>query len=99
MARVERLLAEAQERFRSGDRDSASQSLAQAALAYEAIGRMDSAATIYRSLGRGAQATQEMMTLWLGDSERRGDATETAGVAAEPGDPPPHGGREGTAEH
>ena len=86
MALVERLLAQAQEQFRTGDRDQASGSLASAAQAYEAVGRLDSAATIYRSLGRGAQTGVDTMMLWLANCERRQDTTEAAQVACELGD-------------
>jgi tetratricopeptide (TPR) repeat protein len=86
MARVERLLASAQEQFRAGEREAASTTLAAAAGAYEAIGRMESAATIYRSLGRGAQATTEVLQRWLGNCEARGDQAEAAQVACELGD-------------
>ncbi len=83
---VESLLAQAQEQFRSGDRELASATLATAAQAYEQLGRHENAATIYRSLGRGAQATPEVMTLWLGNCQTRGDAREAAQVACELGD-------------
>lgn len=86
LARVEQLLAEAQEQFRAGEREMASLTLTRAAQAYETLGRMDSAATIYRSLGRGAQATLEVMTLWLANCEARGDVREAAQVACELGD-------------
>jgi tetratricopeptide (TPR) repeat protein len=86
LARVERLLAEAQEAFRSGEREAASRSLAGAARAYEAIGRLDSAATIYRSLGKSAHATRDLLMLWFGNCERRGDHNEAALVACDLGD-------------
>ncbi len=86
LARVEQLLADAQEQFRAGERDLASRTLMKAAQAYETLGRMESAATIYRSLGRGAQATPELMTLWLSNCEARGDAREAAQVSCELGD-------------
>jgi tetratricopeptide (TPR) repeat protein len=86
LASVEHLLAEAQEHFRAGARDAASHSLAGAARAYEALGRLDSAATIYRSLGKSAHATPEVLLLWLGNCERRGDRSEAAQVACELGD-------------
>lgn len=86
LARVESLLAEAQEQFRAGDRELASRTLASAAQAYEQLDRLDNAATIYRSLGRGAQSTHEVMTLWLANCQARGDAREAAQVACELGD-------------
>ncbi len=86
LARVEHLLAQAQESFRAGEREAASHSLAGAARAYEAIGRLDSAATIYRSLGKSAHATHDVLLLWFGNCERRGDHAEAAQVACELGD-------------
>lgn len=86
LAQVEQLLSEAQEQFRAGEREQASLTLTSAAQAYERLGRMDSAATIYRSLGRGAQATPELMMLWLANCEARGDARESAQVSCELGD-------------
>ncbi|MEO5988826.1 MAG: tetratricopeptide repeat protein [Candidatus Eisenbacteria bacterium] len=86
LVRVESLLAEAQEQFRSGNRELASRTLAEAGQAYEQLGRLDNAATIYRSLGRGAQATQEVMILWLGNCQARANAHEAAQVACELGD-------------
>jgi len=94
---VEHLLAEAQEQFRAGDRELASRTLASAAQAYEQLGRLDNAATIYRSLGRRAQSTLEVMTLWLGNCQSRGDAREAAQVACELGDRALNDGDESTA--
>ena len=83
---VEHLLQRAQEEFRAGDREKASAALVEAALTYERLGRLDSAATIFRSLGRGAQAPLEVMKLWLANCEQRGDRTEGSQVACELGD-------------
>ena len=83
---VEGLLQRAQDEFRAGRRDSASQALVEAALAYERLGRLDSAATIFRSLGRGAAAPLSVMELWLANCEKRGDRTEGALVSCELGD-------------
>lgn len=98
LARVEQLLSEAQEQFRAGEREMASLTLTRAAQAYETLGRMDSAATIYRSLGRGAQATLEVMTLWLANCEARGDTREAAQVACELGDRALNDGESGSAQ-
>ena len=84
--RVEQMLARAQESFRAGQREEASRTLAEAAQVYESLGRLENAATIYRSLGRGAYATPGIMELWLGNCERRGDASEAAQVACDLGD-------------
>src|SRR5262249_29956572 len=68
---VESLLQRAQDDFRAGRRDAASQALVEAAKAYEALDRLDSAATIFRSLGRGAQSPTAVMELWLPRCEKR----------------------------
>lgn len=94
---VEALLAMAQEQFRAGERDEASSTLSEAARAYELLGRLDSAATIYRSLGRGAQATPHLIEQWLGNCERRADTTEAAQVACELGDRALNDGDENSA--
>lgn len=86
LARVEALLAQAQEQFRSGDRDLASATLVDAARAYDDLGQNDSAATIYRSLSKSAHAGSEVMMLWLRNCEKRRDLVEAAQVACELGD-------------
>lgn len=83
---IERLLSTAQEQFRAGDRAAAGELLIEAAIAYERIGRLDNAASIYRSLARGPQATPRLLALWLANAERRSDRTEAAEVACELGD-------------
>jgi tetratricopeptide (TPR) repeat protein len=97
MAEVEALLAGAQGQFRAGERDLASHTLTHAAQAYEALHRLDSAATIYRSLGKGAQATPEILELWLHNCERRHDRQEAATVACDLGDRALNDGDETTA--
>jgi len=86
VSHVETLLQRAQDEFRSGRRDDASQALVEAAQAYEALGRLDSAATIIRSLGRGVHAPIAVMELWLANCEKRGDQMEGSQVACELGD-------------
>lgn len=83
---VEHLLQRAQDEFRAGDREKASQALVEAALTYEKLGHFDSAATIFRSLGRGGQAPQVVMEQWLANCERRDDREEGSQVACELGD-------------
>jgi len=83
---VEHLLQRAQEEFRAGDREKASQALVEAALTYEKLGKLDSAATIFRSLGRAANSRTEVMKLWLANCERRNDRAEGSLVACELGD-------------
>lgn len=86
VVQVEHLLQRAQDEFRAGNRDAASQALVEAALTYETLGRYDSAATIFRSLGRGAQAPQSILEQWLSNCERRDDRNEGSQVACELGD-------------
>jgi len=85
-AEIERLLANAQERFRAGDREAAGELLMEAARAYEAVGRLDSAAAIYRGLSQGPHAPATLMDLWLANCLQRGDRREAAQVACEQGD-------------
>lgn len=98
LQQVEALLTTAQEQFRSGDREKASGTLARAAQAYEVLGRFDSAATIYRSLGRSATVAQSVLELWMINCERRGDKKEAAAVACEMGDRALNGGDEPEAK-
>jgi tetratricopeptide (TPR) repeat protein len=86
VGKVETLLQRAQDEFRAGNREQASQALVEAALAYERLGRLDSAATIFRSLGRGASAPTAVLELWLANCEKRGDRQEGSQVACELGD-------------
>jgi tetratricopeptide (TPR) repeat protein len=81
LAEIEELLAQAAERFHRGEREAAGDSLVRAARAYEALDRLDSAAAIYRSLGRSTHATPEVLGVWLRNCELRGDAQEAAEVA------------------
>jgi tetratricopeptide (TPR) repeat protein len=86
VAVVERLLREAREHFRKGEREEASASLVRAAQLYDEMGHFDSAATIYRNLSRSTHASQEVMSLWLRNCEARHDRVEAAQVACELGD-------------
>ncbi len=86
VAVVERLLREAREQFRKGEREAAGSSLVRAAQLYDEMGHFDSAATIYRNLSRSTQASPEVMSLWLHNCEARHDRIEAAQVACELGD-------------
>lgn len=86
LADVEHLLADAQDRFRAGERENAGDLLARAAHAYEVLGRWESAATIYRSLGRSPQTPMPVLQQWLANCEKRQDRAEAAQVACELGD-------------
>jgi len=83
---VERLLGLAQTEFRAGRHADAARILARAAEAYEALGRLEEAASIHRSLCKSPHATVEMMEQWLANCERRGERGEAAEVACELGD-------------
>jgi len=83
---VERLLGLAQTEFRAGRHADAAGILARAAEAYEALGRLEEAASIHRSLCKSPHATVEMMEQWLANCERRGERSEAAEVACELGD-------------
>ena len=86
LARVEKLLTSAQEQFRAGQREAATEALVEAARGYEELGEHDNAATIYRSLSRSATAARDVMVLWLKNCEVRRDPVEAAQVACELGD-------------
>ena len=86
MSEIEDLLSLAAERFKSGEQDLAAAALIEAARAYEALERLESAAAIYRSLGRSSHATPEMLGLWFRNCELRGDAREAAEVSCGLGD-------------
>lgn len=83
---IEELLSLAAERFKLGQEEQAAAALVEAARAYEALDRMESAAAIYRSLGRSAHSTREVMSLWLRNCEQRGEPREAAEVACGLGD-------------
>jgi tetratricopeptide (TPR) repeat protein len=86
LSEVEKILGDAQEAFRGGDRERAGQMLARAAEAYEAAGQFDQAATILRSLAKSAQAPPQILERWLENCRRRDDGSEAAHVACELGD-------------
>ena len=86
LAAIEALLQEAAARFRDGGRDGAGAALVRAARSYEALGKADSAAAIYRSLSRSAHASTDVLELWLANCEGRDDRKEAAEVACLLGD-------------
>jgi tetratricopeptide (TPR) repeat protein len=86
LAEIEQLLREADEQFRAGERERAGETLVQAARRYDMMGRFDSGAAIYRSLGKSAHVTSEVMTLWLANCESRNDTTEASQVACAMGE-------------
>jgi tetratricopeptide (TPR) repeat protein len=83
---VETLLREAEDHLRAGDHEAASAALVRAARSYDDVGRFDSSAAIYRSLGKSAQATTAVLELWLANCEARREGSEAAEVACSLGD-------------
>jgi tetratricopeptide (TPR) repeat protein len=83
---VDALLKQAQEAMRAGDQESASRALLDAAAAYEANGRFDNAATIYRSIARTSKSPLAVLERWLANAERRDARNEAAEVACQLGD-------------
>jgi tetratricopeptide (TPR) repeat protein len=85
-ARIEELLKLAQESMRNGDQETASGNLLEAARGYEACGRPDNAATIYRSVVRTSASPIPVLERWLANAERRDARHEAAEVACQLGD-------------
>jgi len=83
---IEATLQQAQEKMRNGDHEGAAATLAEAAHAYEAVGRHDNAATIYRSVSKSPASTLDTLKEWLANCERRDDHREAGEVACELGD-------------
>ena len=86
MSDIDDLLSLAAERFKKGEQDLAADALVEAARAYESLDRLESAAAIYRSLGRSAHATPEVLALWLRNCESRDEPREAAEVSCGLGD-------------
>jgi tetratricopeptide (TPR) repeat protein len=86
VADVEALLRQAEQEFRAGDRDAASGTLMRAALGYEELDKLESAAVIFRSLTKSPNPPPEASLRWFQNCERRGQGTEAAQVACEIGD-------------
>jgi tetratricopeptide (TPR) repeat protein len=86
LTEIEELLRQAADRYKRGEREWAGDALVRAAKAYQALGRLESAAAVYRSLGRSTQTSPEVMGLWLQNCELRRDSREAAEVACILGD-------------
>jgi tetratricopeptide (TPR) repeat protein len=86
MSEIEDMLSLAAERFKQGEQDLAAHALVEAALAYESLDRLESAGAIYRSLGRSAHSTPEVLDLWLRNCESREEFREAAEVSCGLGD-------------
>jgi tetratricopeptide (TPR) repeat protein len=70
----------------AGEREQAAEALLRAALAWESVGGLDQAASIYNELSRSPQATERLYRLWLANCERRQQWVESAAVCCELGD-------------
>jgi tetratricopeptide (TPR) repeat protein len=70
----------------SGEREQAADALLRAAQAWESVGGLDQAASIFQELSRSPQASERLYRLWLGNCERRQQWIEAAGVCCELGD-------------
>ncbi len=83
---VQSELATARALLAAGDREQAAESLMRAALAWESVGGLEQASSIYHELSRSPQAGERLYRLWLANCERRQQWTEAAGVCCELGD-------------
>ncbi len=70
----------------AGEREQAAEALVRGALAWESVGGMEQAASIYNELSRSPQASERLYRLWLANCERRQQWIEAAGVCCELGD-------------
>ena len=70
----------------AGEREQAAEALLRAALAWESVGGLEQAASIYNELSRSPQATERLYRLWLANCERRQQWIESAAVCCELGD-------------
>ena len=70
----------------TGEREQAAEALLRAALAWESVGGLEQAASIYNELSRSPQATERLYRLWLANCERRQQWVESAAVCCELGD-------------
>ena len=64
----------------------AAEALLRAASAWESVGGLDQAASIYNELSRSPQASERLYRLWLANCERRQQWVESAAVCCELGD-------------
>ncbi len=70
----------------AGEREQAAEALLRAALAWESVGGLEQAASIYNELSRSPQASERLYRLWLANCERRQQWVESAAVCCELGD-------------
>jgi tetratricopeptide (TPR) repeat protein len=70
----------------AGEREQAAEALLRAALAWESVGGLEQASSIYHELSRSPQASERLYRLWLANCERRQQWVESAAVCCELGD-------------
>jgi tetratricopeptide (TPR) repeat protein len=70
----------------AGEREQAAEALLRGALAWESVGGLEQAASIYNELSRSPQASERLYRLWLANCERRQQWVESAAVCCELGD-------------
>lgn len=70
----------------SGEREQAAEALLRAAKAWESVGGLEQASSIYNELSRSPQASERLYRLWLANCERREQWVEAAAVCCELGD-------------
>lgn len=70
----------------AGERDQAAEAVLRAAAAWESVGGLDQAASMYHELSRSPEANERLYRLWLSNCERRQEWIEAAGVCCELGD-------------
>jgi len=70
----------------SGEREQAAEALLRGAQAWESVGGLEQASSIYHELSRSPQATERLYRLWLANCERRQQWVEAAAVCCELGD-------------
>jgi tetratricopeptide (TPR) repeat protein len=85
-ADVQAELSAARSLLAAGDREQAADALMRGALAWESVGGLEQASSIYQELSRSPQAGERLYRLWLANCERRQQWIEAAGVCCELGD-------------
>jgi tetratricopeptide (TPR) repeat protein len=85
-AEVQAELSTARSLLAAGDRDQAAEALMRGALAWEAVGGLEQASSIYQELSRSPQAGERLYRLWLANCERRQQWIEASGVCCDLGD-------------
>ncbi|MGH7724187.1 MAG: tetratricopeptide repeat protein, partial [Candidatus Eiseniibacteriota bacterium] len=79
-------LNDARSLLASGDREQAAEAMLRAALAWESVGGLEQAASMYQELSRSPETGERLYRLWLSNCERRQQWSEAAAVCCELGD-------------